>query len=134
LAAAYDRHDEMEDYARQVESAMPWAQVTSTWHRAGPAEDVMPDDDLAAARAYAEKDLADLLRSDALVLFTGGGRGGSLVEFGCALGLGLRTAVVGRRVNIFLANSPCFANFGLWLAAERAAGGTAADIDEEARR
>lgn len=70
--------------------------VTSTWLR--------EDDELADK--YAQLDLDDIGRCDALVLMNpeewkNSGTGGRHVEFGWALGLNKHVVVVGERSNIF---------------------------------
>lgn len=118
LAASYSRREELASYAADVESR--GMVVTSRWllgpnHRklgdAGTLSEhaewlVERDFDSTVGRRVgalcAQQDVEDVLAADALVLFTGGGRGGRHVEFGVALGAGKRLFVVGAgRENVF---------------------------------
>ena len=101
LSSCSARRTELRQVAAELEVA-GW-QVVSSWLW---IEAIDPDDTRAAAGA-AERNIADLRRATTFVAFTGGpdghrsGRGGRQAEFGMALGLGLRTIVVGEPEHVF---------------------------------
>lgn len=81
-------------------------EVTSTWIDAPVTNDEDQrrdiDPDPSERGMWAEKDVADLLRSDTLVLIDPSGkRGGCYVEQGMAMAYGLDVIVVGQRTNVF---------------------------------
>lgn len=98
----------MRTYRRIVCDSIADAEVTSSWID-------IPDDayptysveginaEPATFAAAAENDVADVLRADCIVSFTGGGggRGGRHVEFGIGVATGKRLVIVGERENVF---------------------------------
>ena len=107
LAARYSRREELLGYAKILEGL--GHKITSTWidghHETRPNIDHVATD--LERGDWAEEDLNDLARCDAIVAFTnqpngyGRERGGYHVEFGIALGMHKRLIVVGPRVNVF---------------------------------
>ena len=99
LAARIRRRDELQTYRAELEAA--GLEVTSTWLTMPPPAEW--SDEVWAH--LAELDRADVLRADALILFTEPGEidGGSgrHVEFGMALALQKPVIVVGRHENLF---------------------------------
>lgn len=107
LAARYDQHPLMRDYATRLEAA--GHHVTSRWIRAH-ADDAPDGCTVALINAepdscapFAEEDFQDIREADTVVCFTEwpSSTGGRHVEVGYALGLGLRVVVVGPREHIF---------------------------------
>lgn len=113
LAARYSRHEELRQYANQLEKL--GHEVTSRWingeHEAL-GGDLLGKGDSEFARRCLEEDLEDLFAADTLIAFTepactgsfpcgGVARGGRHVEFGIALALNMRIIVVGPIENIF---------------------------------
>lgn len=100
LAARFGRRDELREVARTLRRL--GYVVTSKWLEVETDQVDAPD-----GPKWAENDVADVLGSDALVLFTeaegtpGAGRGGRHVEFGVALGAGRTLITVGPTENIF---------------------------------
>jgi nucleoside 2-deoxyribosyltransferase len=104
LAGRYSRRLELCEY--QAELEVVGHVVTSRWllgnHQA-------ENDQLhrgADAERFAHEDLDDVRAADVMVAFTeqprsSNSRGGRHVEFGYALGIGLRVAIVGPRENVF---------------------------------
>jgi len=122
FAGAYARRAELAGRAMELEMAVPTAKVTSSWladpqegHDAGFSVGGMTTpEQIELAWSYGQQDIADLLRSDAIVSFTGeGARGGRHVEHGFAMAfLGdqpmgsksewpMRLIVVGPREHVF---------------------------------
>lgn len=94
LAAPWELKQEVQRHAQTMTDE--GFHVTSTWHAEAPSRAyaaLKPWD----KRACAERDLAQIQDSDALLVFTTGSRttGGHLVELGYALGRGMPVAVVG---------------------------------------
>lgn len=96
LSAQWSRRDEMAANAKllRIDGHGVWSQ----WH------DILMGDDAAAPNehdwaTWAKSDLADIARCDAFVAFTEPpgtmARGGRHVEWGYAIGAGLRPIVVG---------------------------------------
>lgn len=78
-------------------------EIVSRWvytnRRAGREFEDIPD---AEKTEIAQEDVDDVRACDILILLVGeGGRGGKDVEFGLALGLGKRVAILGPRKNVF---------------------------------
>lgn len=109
LAAKYDRNDEMRG-VRDVLEAIGY-EVTSHWidqHDGELTQSAAVSDRINTAPdecwRFAEADLIDLAAADLVLSFTsreGGGTGGRHVEFGYAMALGRRVAIVGPRENVF---------------------------------
>ena len=102
LAARYSRQAELRGYADQLRAA--GFDVTATWLDCNEASDAAGTP--ASLRAWAEQDLADVQRSEALIAFTEPddapvSSGGRHVEMGYALALGVPVYVVGPPENIF---------------------------------
>jgi hypothetical protein len=98
LAASYSRRREMRGYAAQLPEGI---KNTARWiDQEVEEEDVTSDQEM---RSYADRDLVDLERADAFVVFTDqpSRRGGYWVELGLCLGNGVEAIVVGPRVNVF---------------------------------
>lgn len=101
LAARYRRRKELLACCDELEQL--GIAVTSGWLRRETSietKDLTPDD----WRCFAQEDVEDVRRADALVLFAeeeSGGAGGRHVEFGIALGLWKPIIVVGRTENLF---------------------------------
>jgi len=106
LAARYSRREELAGYAAQLHE-LGVALVVSRWLTEPHDWDGTSDtpEGLAAAQRLANDDLEDLGSAHLVVVFTEEAgeyrRGGSLVEFGMALGLGKHVIVVGPAVNVF---------------------------------
>jgi len=113
LAARYSRHEELRNYANQLEKI--GCTVTSRWingeHDAFDGE-LLGKLNREFARKCLDEDLQDLFAADTLIAFSepacggsfpcnGLSRGGRHVEFGIALALGKRIFVVGPVENIF---------------------------------
>lgn len=99
LSSRFERRAELSAYSDDL--ARLGVEVTSRWVAAPTDPNGLTDD---AWRELARKDVEDIRRADALVLFTEPGRagaGGRHVEFGVALGLGKRLLVVGGVENLF---------------------------------
>lgn len=107
LAARYSRREELCEHRSILESA-DWF-VTSRWLN---GNHQVTDDGLSAEGTreprtrFAQEDYEDVCASDILISFTEpprstSSRGGRHVEFGLALGLGIRCIVVGPRENVF---------------------------------
>ena len=103
LAAAYERHAEMQG-VRDILTAFGH-EITSRWidraeksprETAGALSSNRPD-----LPQEARLDLADVDNAEAIILFTGGGRGGYHTEYGFALGRGKYLIVVGDREHVF---------------------------------
>jgi nucleoside 2-deoxyribosyltransferase len=109
LAARYDQHPRMRAYAERLEAA--GHVVTSRWidQHDGEAGDGCSVDDIndrpEYAAKFAAKDLADILKSDTMIVFTDwpSSTGGRHVETGVAFALRIAVHIVGRRENIFQA-------------------------------
>lgn len=112
LAGRYGRREELQEYGAELERL--GHEITSRWlsgdheDRRGEARD-------------AEEDIADVRRAELLLSFTesprsGSGRGGRHVEFGFALALGKRLALVGPQENVFH-TLPGLSQFADWPAA-----------------
>jgi hypothetical protein len=104
LAARYSRRAELIAYMAEVEAL--GHRVTSRWLR---EDHELPIGASAAAGVrFAREDYEDLTSADLCISFTeepvkagGRNRGGRHVEFGIALGRGLRLVVIGHRENVF---------------------------------
>lgn len=102
LASRFERQEELRAIA-ELMTAEGWV-VTSRWLMHTGGLSVGPGKEPVIAAEWAQKDLEDVESSDTLVLFTDDNptsRDGSNVEFGYAIGRGLRCIVVGPRVNVF---------------------------------
>jgi nucleoside 2-deoxyribosyltransferase len=120
LAARYSRHEEMQEYARQLEAI--GVQVTSCWingsHQLmangeplGRDREAMFEADEPSMRQqraeFAQQDLQDVLAADVVISFTeqprqlNSSRGGRHVEFGVAIAAHKWCMVVGYRENVF---------------------------------
>ena len=97
LAARYNRHPELQVYAKELEKLGHI--VTASW--------IFGDQNTEALYGtFAQRDLQDLSQADCLISFTEmpektKSTGGRHVEFGFALALGLRKMIVGYKENIF---------------------------------
>jgi nucleoside 2-deoxyribosyltransferase len=117
LAAGFSRKNEIAEKSQELENL--GIVVTSTW----PWEDAAPDSKLSDCtenelQKLARKDLNEILRSDALILFTQSPeesfvRGGRMVETGFALGTGKNVLVCGPKENIFF-YLPEIRQFNTW--------------------
>jgi hypothetical protein len=105
LAAAFARQAEIRQRRAELLAALPTAAVTSRWldETASEANALdRLDTDPASVWPHAREDLHDAIRADVVISFTGSGAtGGRHVEFGYALALGKRLALVGPRENVF---------------------------------
>lgn len=120
LAARYSRREELQGYAAQlVELGLAdvpcrWLSTDHDWDGSTGAEG------LARAQRLALDDVEDLQRCHAVVVFLEEAgeyrRGGSLVEFGMALGLGRHVVLVGPAPNVF-ATMPGVSRYGDWAGA-----------------
>jgi hypothetical protein len=108
LAARYSRHPEMRE-VRDILMKLGH-EVTSHWidqHGGNLLESIVQsklNSDPEGSSVYAIKDVEDVMRSDIIISFTsedGGGKGGRHVEFGLAIGLGMRIVLIGPRENVF---------------------------------
>jgi len=105
LASQYARKEELRGYAKEATAA--GLLVTANWlNERWPPHTTLHDVRPATMRKYAEKDKADIERSDVFVLFAEHPhkhppRGGRHVELGLALGESKRVYVVGAHENIF---------------------------------
>jgi uncharacterized protein YuzB (UPF0349 family) len=104
IAAKFSKLEEMRENANQL--ARMGHVCTSSWLKEDPSNDVLDDNDVKW-KGVAETDLYDLVNSEAIMIFTEDAehefkRGGKMVEFGFALGYGLRLIVIGPRQNIFM--------------------------------
>lgn len=103
LASRFDRQEEMRNYAAILRSY--GHEITSKWLSVDDAvamdPNTAPNPSTAASKAMA--DIVDLNHSDLLLVFNDDepGRGGNHVEYGYALGLGLRPILIGSRPTIF---------------------------------
>lgn len=113
LASRYSRREEMKKNRDRLEAMghrvtsrwIDFADMPETFEWYDPAKHGT-DDSGHAAPEYraniARTDAEDVMRANCCILFTPSGtRGGCHVEFGIALGLGIRTIVCGPRGNIF---------------------------------
>jgi len=103
LAAAYERHEEMRGVRDLLtafghEITSHWIDVAITVPRETPGKLDSNADSLAQ---HARVDLADVDNAEAIILFTGGGRGGYHTEYGFALGRGKYLIIVGTREHVF---------------------------------
>jgi hypothetical protein len=110
LASRYSRHDEMQGVRDVLEAV--GHQVTSRWidchtdvtgdYTASFTPEFLAEHPADCA-PLGQHDLDDLITADFVVSFTcgTGGKGGRHVEFGYALALGKRMAIVGPRENVF---------------------------------
>lgn len=123
IAGRWSRRAEFRRYARHLEAH--GHVVTSRW-LAQRTDAKSP----AKARAEAERDLADVLRSDVLLAFTEpsrtNSRGGRFCELGAALATGIQVHLVGGHVeNVFSELVPvqnrhgCFSEFSASLSGRR---------------
>ena len=98
LAARYERRAEMAGYGAELEAM--GHEITSRWISGS-------HDPMIRWARFAEEDIEDITRADAVVSFTENlshglsGRGGRHVEFGVAIALGKQLIVVGCRENVF---------------------------------
>lgn len=100
LSARFERRDELDGYRADLEAV--GIEVTSRWliDPTNPTPEVTDE----AWGEVATKDVEDIRRADAFVLFSEQGRpggGGRHVEFGVAVGLGKRVILVGEPENLF---------------------------------
>jgi nucleoside 2-deoxyribosyltransferase len=103
LAARYRRREEMQGRAADLEAA--GHEVTSRWIR-GSHEPVRGVATAEERAVWAAEGMSDLRTADALIAFTEPpeepkSRGGRHVEFGVALGLHKRIAVIGPQETVF---------------------------------
>lgn len=133
FAGTYPRRAELDGYAKRFVNAQ-LGFVTSTWlntPQEGPdsgfsAGQLDTPEASAIAWKYAEQDLYDAGRADAIVSFTGsGGRGGRHVEHGFVMGIALtlrpmRIIVVGPREHVFHCHpdTEVYADFDEFMAHE----------------
>jgi hypothetical protein len=107
LASRYSRYQEMQAVRADLEKL--GHVITSRWINGGHQ---ISDDGLSAQakeeerKRFATEDLYDLMQAECVVSFTEpprstNSRGGRHVEFGIALGRGMRVVVVGPRENVF---------------------------------
>lgn len=113
FAAMFAHHAEMREHRNELVAALPDVDVTSQWidlhggTEPNPATAAQLNTHPEQWGTFAHADVADIIGSDVLVLFTGGGgRGGRHTEFGYALALSdiyhdMRLVIVGERENIF---------------------------------
>jgi hypothetical protein len=103
LAAHYGRAEEMRG-VRDVLEASGY-RVTSRWIDQTEQKVALGEQELndrpELGIPFAEKDIADLRRSDTMLQFTGAGRGGRHVELGIAIILRLDIILVGQREHVF---------------------------------
>lgn len=104
VASRFERRSEAGRLSRALDRA--GVATTSFWTEHAPVLKVNREQQ----RRWADRDLADVASSDALVLWNPGsdkglGNGGRWVEVGYALGHGKPVVVVGARTNLF-----CFAD------------------------
>lgn len=106
LASRFSRLPELNQY--RIELAREGIEVTSRWLLGGHEWEGVDDDQIPPEHAmrFAQEDLQDILRSDAIVCFTeparsGPSRGGRHVEMGYAYAMGKPVIVVGHRENVF---------------------------------
>jgi len=125
LAARYSRHQEMLQYAAELERLH--LEVTSRWingsHEGPPAMSVLERSRLA------QEDWEDMRAADIVISFTepprsDASRGGRHVEFGAALALGKMCVVIGHRENVF----HCLPTVVFWETWEEALVGLKAKI------
>jgi nucleoside 2-deoxyribosyltransferase len=124
LAAQFARRAELAVYAKALEEA--GVEVTSEWlAQQSPQDGAMSHHTADENRTYAQNDLIDVDRADAVLFFSedptvGIPRGGRHVEFGYALARDKAVWVVGGRENVFhwtLPDSAFFTSFSSFLAA-----------------
>lgn len=121
LAGRVSRMDELKDYRADLESL--GHTVTSRWLNNGVSGHANRGDMTTIERAVlAERDIKDILRSEAVIIFTedrlsqgwrpsaGDGR---LVEFGYAMGRNKICYAVGPRENLFMCMHNVYA-YGSW--------------------
>lgn len=125
LASRYSRADEMQG-VRDVLTTMGH-EITSRWidHHGGKYPGSFTpqqlNDDPAYCSGIAGADWEDLAAADTVISFTcgSGGKGGRHVEFGMAVALGKRLAVVGPREHVFH-TLPQVAHYDTWSDLARA--------------
>ena len=120
LAAQYARREELRAYAAElakigIESTAHWLDETS------PLNGTLSNHSADHTTWLADRDIADIERADALVLFTNGSetkivRGAHHFEAGYAYGRGKRVITVGPRDNVFY-YLPCIPNYPTWAEA-----------------
>ncbi len=107
LAARYSRHEELQEYAKEL--VVIGHTVTSRWiwgsHQIADLGSEAQTKELEKIR-FANEDLGDLINADICVSFTEiprstTSRGGRHVEHGIALGLGKPCYIIGPRENVF---------------------------------
>lgn len=104
LAARYDQRDRMLGI-RDVLTAMGHT-ITSTWidNKTDGFKPSEMNTDPGSSSPHAQRDMDEVLESDAIAVFTAYGRsltGGRQVELGIALAAGKRILLIGPRENIF---------------------------------
>lgn len=105
LAAQYRMKEELNDYANWLEDI--GVEVTSSWlNEEEDANVQLADLSIGKKIEYAQRDLDDIDRSDAIILFTVEPtvctfRGGRMHEFGYAAAKGKMLIICGPRENIF---------------------------------
>jgi hypothetical protein len=108
LAARYNRNAEMR--AVRDDLFVYGHTITSRWidqHDGALLESIVQErlnSEPQNCAKYAQVDISDIRRADAVISFTsieGGGKGGRHVEFGVALALQKMLVIVGPRENIF---------------------------------
>jgi hypothetical protein len=96
LAAASVKADDMERHRDALQKR--GHQVVSTWHTQG---DLTLDLESPFMKTEALRDLKEVAQADALLSFTGGGRGGRHYEAGHAHALGVSVWLVGEPEHVF---------------------------------
>lgn len=112
IAGRFQRYPEFRGYAKELVGA--GYECTSSWLNSVGEIIYASNPKVAAVRAG--MDLADIKRSDVVVMFSDSGpkqHGGRHVETGYAIALGIPVVVVGRVENIFH-NLPCVNNVASW--------------------
>jgi nucleoside 2-deoxyribosyltransferase len=105
LAARYDRRNEMEEYAFELESRLK-QKVVSTWHCLLVEPNIELEKHSNKMKQAAERDLEDLNKADCLILFSDergskNNGGGKDFEAGYAYGKGLEIISIGPYENVF---------------------------------
>lgn len=111
LAARYDRLVEMRGYAEVLRNCgysvdCRWLNGNHQLHPSVDEVEAAKGHIPMEARPFAEDDVEDLFKCDALIFFSErpeshSKRGGRHVEFGIALAMGKRIMVIGPRENVF---------------------------------
>jgi nucleoside 2-deoxyribosyltransferase len=107
LAARFSRLTEVDAHRGVLEAA--GFEIVSRWHseqKGQPTDGAMRNHSAEENAEFAERDLEDVRRADALVLFTESPesrwpRGARHVEYGAALAWGKKLILIGPRENVF---------------------------------